>query len=153
MLANKPVLAANWKMNPTTAGEAAALVQGITEAARSQDRVTIAIFPPFVWLLGVHELLEGTGIELGAQGYDQTCTLDGQPSVALSIYQLPGSNALEVSKSVKDKLSEGQIKDVQLVTLDGGQQAVALRILEHGGGGIAEFAIRWKPAPILVAAA
>src|SRR5207249_1975140 len=33
-------------------------------------------------------------IELGALSYDQTCTLDGQPSVALSIYQLPGSNAL-----------------------------------------------------------
>ena len=37
-------------------------------------------------------------IELGAQGYDQTCTLDGQPSVALSIYQLPGSNALDVAQ-------------------------------------------------------
>ncbi len=34
-------------------------------------------------------------IELGALAYDQTCTLDGQSSVALSIYQLPGSNALE----------------------------------------------------------
>ena len=38
-MANKPVLAANWKMNPTTAGEAAELLQGITEAARGQDRV------------------------------------------------------------------------------------------------------------------
>ena len=37
-------------------------------------------------------------IELGALGYDQTCTLDGQPSVALSIYQLPGSNALDVGR-------------------------------------------------------
>ena len=37
-------------------------------------------------------------IELGAQAYDQTCTLDGQPSVALSIYQLPGSNALEIAQ-------------------------------------------------------
>jgi triosephosphate isomerase len=64
---NKPVLAANWKMNPTTAGEAAALVQGISAAAQSQDRVTVAVFPPFVWLLGVLELLEGTGIELGGQ--------------------------------------------------------------------------------------
>ncbi len=36
-------------------------------------------------------------IELGAEGYDQTCTLDGQPSVALSIYQLPGSNALKTA--------------------------------------------------------
>jgi triosephosphate isomerase len=66
-VANKPVLAANWKLNPTTAGEAAALVQGITEAARSQERVTVAVFPPFLWILGVLELLEGTGIELGAQ--------------------------------------------------------------------------------------
>src|SRR5262249_28407972 len=29
-------------------------------------------------------------VELGALSYDQTCTLDGQPSVALSVYQLPG---------------------------------------------------------------
>ena len=34
-------------------------------------------------------------VELGSQQYDQSCTLDGQPSVALSIYQLPGSNALD----------------------------------------------------------
>src|SRR5690242_9445934 len=45
-------------------------------------------------------------IELGALGYDQTCTLDGKPSVALSIYQLPGSNALDVAKEVKTKMAE-----------------------------------------------
>jgi multidrug efflux pump len=45
-------------------------------------------------------------IELGAQGYDQTCTLDGQPSVALSIYQRPGSNALNTADLVKDKMEE-----------------------------------------------
>ena len=45
-------------------------------------------------------------IELGAQGYDQTCTLDGKPSVALSIYQLPGSNALETAKRVRAKMEE-----------------------------------------------
>jgi multidrug efflux pump subunit AcrB len=45
-------------------------------------------------------------IELGAQGYDQTCTLDGQPSVALSIYQRPGSNALETADLVKAKMEE-----------------------------------------------
>ncbi len=36
-------------------------------------------------------------VELGAQQYDQSCTLDAQPSVALSIYQLPGSNALDTA--------------------------------------------------------
>ena len=45
-------------------------------------------------------------IELGAQGYDQTCTLDGHPSVALSIYQLPGSNALKTASLVRAKMEE-----------------------------------------------
>jgi multidrug efflux pump subunit AcrB len=45
-------------------------------------------------------------VSLGAQVYDQTCTLDGKPSVALSIYQLPGSNALEVAGRVREKMEE-----------------------------------------------
>jgi triosephosphate isomerase (TIM) len=85
VVANKPVLAANWKMNPTSAGEAAALVQGITEAARNQDRVTVAIFPPFVWLLGVLELLDGTGIELGGQDchWEPSGPFTGEVSAAM----------------------------------------------------------------------
>ena len=51
-------------------------------------------------------LRDVANIELGAQGYDQTCTLDGQPSVALSIYQLPGSNALDIARHVRDKMEE-----------------------------------------------
>ena len=45
-------------------------------------------------------------IELGSQQYDQSCTLDGKPSVALSIYQLPGSNALQTAKGVYAKMDE-----------------------------------------------
>ena len=45
-------------------------------------------------------------IELGALVYNQLCTLDGQPSVALSVYQLPGSNALEVAREVRAKMAE-----------------------------------------------
>src|SRR5438876_5821425 len=44
--------------------------------------------------------------ELGALAYDQTCTLDGRPSVALSVYQLPGSNALDVAGRVRTKMEE-----------------------------------------------
>jgi multidrug efflux pump len=51
-------------------------------------------------------LKDVANIELGAQSYDQTCTLDGKPSVALSIYQLPGSNALDVAKRVKQRMKE-----------------------------------------------
>src|SRR6266545_171065 len=45
-------------------------------------------------------------IDLGAQSYDQTCTLNGKPSVALSVYQLPGSNALEVAQLVKERMKQ-----------------------------------------------
>jgi multidrug efflux pump len=51
-------------------------------------------------------LKDVANIELGAQSYDQTCTLDGQPSVALSVYQLPGSNALDVARRVKARMKE-----------------------------------------------
>jgi multidrug efflux pump subunit AcrB len=45
-------------------------------------------------------------IELGAQAYDQTCTMDQKPSVALSVYQRPGSNALETARVVREKMAE-----------------------------------------------
>jgi multidrug efflux pump len=44
--------------------------------------------------------------ELGALNYDQVCTLDGKPSVALSVYQLPGTNALDTARLVKEKMEE-----------------------------------------------
>ncbi len=45
-------------------------------------------------------------IEMGAQSYDQTCTLDRKPSVALSVYQLPGSNALQVAQRVRERMEQ-----------------------------------------------
>ena len=45
-------------------------------------------------------------LELGSQQYDQTCMLDGKPSIAMSIYQLPGSNALKTAQGVYKKMEE-----------------------------------------------
>ncbi len=45
-------------------------------------------------------------VELGSQQYDQSCTLDREPSVALSIFQLPGSNALDTASGVRAKMRE-----------------------------------------------
>jgi len=56
------------------------------------------------------------GIELGAKNYDVNSYLDGEPSITLAVYQLPGSNALETAKSIKDsmkQLSETFPKGVQ----------------------------------------
>ena len=49
-------------------------------------------------------------VELGAAAYDQTCTLDGRPSVALAIYQLPGTNAIATAERVKAKMGELKAK-------------------------------------------
>ncbi|NBW86489.1 MAG: efflux RND transporter permease subunit, partial [Planctomycetia bacterium] len=43
-------------------------------------------------------------VELGAQFYDQVCRLDGEPSVGMNIYQLPGSNAIATAAAVRDRL-------------------------------------------------
>jgi multidrug efflux pump len=52
------------------------------------------------------EALDELGIERGAQNYNQSCLFDGQPSVGLSVYQLPGTNALEVADRVRAKMEE-----------------------------------------------
>jgi multidrug efflux pump subunit AcrB len=44
--------------------------------------------------------------ELGARSQDQTLTLDRQPSVGLAIFQLPGSNALDVADRIKARMRE-----------------------------------------------
>ena len=43
-------------------------------------------------------------VELGAQNYSQYCTLDGKPSVGLALFQLPGTNALDVANAVREKM-------------------------------------------------
>src|SRR5262249_34435953 len=45
-------------------------------------------------------------VELGAQQYDQTATLDGKPTVALTIYGLPGANAIDTAEGVYRKMEE-----------------------------------------------
>src|SRR5262245_17085754 len=59
---------------------------------------------------------EKKGVELGAQNYDVNSYLDGEPSITLAVYQLPGSNAIDTAKAIKDtmkRLSENFPKGVQ----------------------------------------
>ncbi len=55
---------------------------------------------------GIVRLRDVARVELGSRQYDQTCTLDGKPSVAVSLYQLPGSNALKTAEGVYAKMEE-----------------------------------------------
>jgi len=66
--AEKALLAANWKMNPTDGGAALELVNSILPVATSNvEQVEVALFPPYPWLLGVAEVLGESGVKLGAQ--------------------------------------------------------------------------------------
>jgi HAE1 family hydrophobic/amphiphilic exporter-1 len=45
-------------------------------------------------------------VELGALNYQQTGRIDGLPGAAIGIFQMPGSNALDVANAVKQTMAE-----------------------------------------------
>jgi multidrug efflux pump len=45
-------------------------------------------------------------VEMAAQNYNQSCLFDGKPAVGLAVFQLPGTNALEVADRVRAKMEE-----------------------------------------------
>ncbi|BCM25236.1 efflux RND transporter permease subunit [Methyloradius palustris] len=55
---------------------------------------------------GVLRLKDVARIELGAQTYNVSSTLDGQPGVALAIFLQTGANALDTATAIKAKLEE-----------------------------------------------
>jgi triosephosphate isomerase len=82
----RPLLAANWKLNPVSQPAAVELAQAVIPAARQHaNRVDVAVFPPYPWLLPVAAALEGSGIELGAQDcyWEPTGAFTGEVSAAM----------------------------------------------------------------------
>jgi multidrug efflux pump len=45
-------------------------------------------------------------VEMGAQTYDQSSRLDGEPSAGVGIFLLPGANALNVADAIKVRMEE-----------------------------------------------
>src|SRR5262245_55373663 len=46
------------------------------------------------------------GVELGAKNYDVNSYLDGDPSITLAVFQLPGSNAVETAKAIRTRMEQ-----------------------------------------------
>src|SRR6202043_2995774 len=55
---------------------------------------------------GIVRLRDVAHVELGDQNYSLGCTFDGHPSVGLAIFQLPGTNALDVANQIRAKMEE-----------------------------------------------
>ncbi len=49
----KPLIVANWKMNPSTYGEAERLFSDVKSGTRGLRGVEVVIAPPFVWLVSI----------------------------------------------------------------------------------------------------
>ena len=45
-------------------------------------------------------------VELGAQNYNMSCFFNGRPSVGILVFQLPGTNALDVAGRIRAKMEE-----------------------------------------------
>ena len=54
----------------------------------------------------VTRLRDVARLELGAKNQDQTCTLDGRPSVGLALFQLPDSNAVTTADRARAKMEQ-----------------------------------------------
>jgi len=55
---------------------------------------------------GVLRIRDIARVELGAQSYDITTTVDGQPAVGMAVFLQTGANALEVGDAVKKRVEE-----------------------------------------------
>jgi triosephosphate isomerase (TIM) len=62
-----PVIAGNWKMNPSTLDEAVALADAVGVAAALAPEVTTLVCPPAVFLAAVARRLADTPVGVGAQ--------------------------------------------------------------------------------------
>ncbi len=83
-------------------GSGGGTAMGSTDSAGGAT-IGSQVSPPAV---GIVRLRDVARVVLGSQQYEQSCTLDGKPSVALTVYQLPGSNALETARAVNGKMKE-----------------------------------------------
>jgi triosephosphate isomerase len=73
-------------MNPTNIDDALDLVRGVMSVARGQaDKVEVAIFPPFPYLVPVSDLLVESGVKLGAQDtfWEMSGAFTGEVSPAM----------------------------------------------------------------------
>jgi len=62
-----PVIAGNWKMNPTSLADATTLARNCREAADRLTGVTTVICPPTIWLAELRRVAGGGRLHLGAQ--------------------------------------------------------------------------------------
>jgi triosephosphate isomerase len=76
----RPIVAGNWKLNPATRGEAVTLLKLLasnflnhrdSNSMHGPSSPEVVIFPPLPYIADAVSILEGTGIQVGAQNVGQ----------------------------------------------------------------------------------
>ncbi|MBW4584470.1 efflux RND transporter permease subunit [Aetokthonos hydrillicola Thurmond2011] len=77
-------------------------LQGMFKNATEAENIVVKVASD-----GTQIKLRDVGrVELGAQSYTSAAKINGKPGVALSVYQLPGSNALDVANRIDTRMKE-----------------------------------------------
>ncbi|MBM3997479.1 MAG: efflux RND transporter permease subunit, partial [Planctomycetes bacterium] len=114
-----------------------------TERALLNPALSKGPNPPSV---SVVRLKDVARVELDALNYAISCTFDGGPSVGLNVYQLPGTNALDVGDRVRAKM-----KALRRAFPDGLDYAIAYDTTPFIRESISEVFHTLRDAVILVA--
>ncbi len=78
-------------------------LQGQIQNVRDAENIVVKTDPTTGTLVKLKDVGHA---ELGAQTYTSAAKVNGKPGVALAVYQLPGSNALDVAKQIEAKMEE-----------------------------------------------
>ena len=78
---------------------------GDTSGAAASSGPTSLLRPPRP-AAGIVRLRDIARVEMGALNYLQAQTFDGNQAVGIAVFQLPGTNALDVADRVKSKMKE-----------------------------------------------
>ena len=96
------ILKAGTEYSPSQSAPAAST--GSVE--QNLQAATTSLTGPPPQAVGIVRLRDVARVERRSRQYDESCTLDIQPSVAVSVYQLPGSNALDTASQVYAKMKD-----------------------------------------------
>lgn len=85
--------------------------QELTYAVRAQGRLVSAeefenVVVRITEAGGIVRLKDIARIELGSERYNQRSRYNGKPATAITVYQAPGSNALEVAEKITQRMDE-----------------------------------------------
>jgi multidrug efflux pump len=87
------------------------VTMGLSKGGPKLLSVTPGIsYPPPPPSTSIVRLRDVARVEMAAVNYNMSCTFDGKPAVGLSVYQLPGTNALDVDDAVRAKMEELKVR-------------------------------------------